>query len=62
MENNLFYTSNKKIRLGILANSIDPLKITNLKTRNKNISRLSSIKNENNKCKNPLINMDDSNF
>lgn len=56
-------SKNKSKRsIGIFTSAIRPLRIANLKSRNKKTNVLPVLKNESDKCQIPLICMDDSKF
>ena len=58
----IYNISKSKRSIGILTSAVKPLRIANLKSRNKRLGGLPNIKNNINKCPIPLICMDDSNF
>lgn len=59
---NIYNISKDKRSIGILTSTIRPSRIANLKSRNKRIAGLPTIKNYCNKSPIPLIFMDDSKF
>ena len=59
---NIYNISKGKRSVGILTSAVRPLKIANLKSRNRRMVGLPTIKNYSNKSPIPLICMDDSKF